>query len=279
MRILKSLKVAACSLVLGMSVAVSAIPASAQSVSDIEMKQVKEALEQYDEFLNDSTAYGDKSDLDISLDINNSEHNVYKSYVINNYIVDAYNDDFDSVISDEYRIVAESGNQLVTMINENGKLSVVDGKILNNDKKCVNFEEEATKIINQSSEKITELKFARCSPLYLDLIYFHTESDEFVVPYFDWMNDNVSEIFENGTIYPADEFIGRLNCLIDISKCDKPGEYGGSPFRAEPLAYSANSLAPESDSVLYIAGIILGFAVIASVGGYAYKKNRRNDIK
>lgn len=277
MKTIRSIKAAAFSLILGVGLAVSAIPASAQSVSNEEMKQVKNSLEQYDEFLEESNAYGEITNVNTSLDVSNSVHNVYKSYIIDNYIVDTYNKnaDFDSVISDEYRIFAESGNQLVTMINRNGKLVVVNGKVLNDNKKCINFEDEAKKIMDKSEEKITDLKFAKSYPLYLDLIYYRTADNEFVVPYFDCVYDSVSKVFENGKSYTADEFVGRLNCLIDTSNCSKPGEYGGGPFRTEPLSYSVDNLASENSSIFYVITFISSLAVLASAIYVSVKVIRR----
>ncbi|MGN0614340.1 MAG: hypothetical protein ACI4JB_10645 [Porcipelethomonas sp.] len=192
------------------------------------MEQVNDALEQYAEFLNDSEIYGEMPELEevtisFSKAKSNSDNNsnIYKCHIIDGFIIDDYEEtgNFGSLISDETKIFAESGNQLVTLVEKDGKLEAIGSMVLNDGEETIKFEDEAEKIKKSTEEEITDIKFAKSYILGLDMIYYQTKSDEFVVPYFDNVPESVYDTIENGTMYTADEFVGRLRQHRTINGC------------------------------------------------------------
>lgn len=253
------------------------VPVSAQSVSESEMEQVNQALEEYEEFWNDPEIYGEMPE--VKGRSNNILDNVYKSYILNSLIIDEYEGDFGSLISDETRIFAESGNQLVTLIEKDGKLKATGSMILNDGEELINFENEAEKIRVQLEEEISDMKFVKSYLLGFDMIYCKTKNDEFVVPYFDNMPESFYSTIENDTIYTADEFVGRLNCVLDLSNYD-PNGYGGIPFREVALEYSGNNAVSDSNGLssnTYVIIIVSGLAALSLIVFFSVKiLNRKN---
>lgn len=214
------------------TVGMTAFANNATKISKSEMEQVNQALEKYPYWSNSETE---------------EAKNVYKSYIIDGFIIDEYGmvEDFNSLISNNTRIFAECESQLVTLIEKDGKLQAMGGMFLKKGEELVNFENEAEKIRKQEKEEITEMKFAISYILHLDMIYYRTKSGEFVVPYFD--GDFVSSTIENGKIYTADEFVGRLNCVLNLSNYN-PNSNGGVSFRETPLEYTGNNFIPIGDA-------------------------------
>lgn len=262
---MKLFKMLASLIAVSMSLLTFYIPVTANSVSESEMQQVNKALEQYADFLNESEIYGEMPAIEKTRSVSN---NIYKSYIINGFIIDEYNETegFNALISDETKIFAESGNQLVTIVEKNGELEAVGSMIKNDNEELINFESEAERIKAQSKEEIFNLKFLKSYVLGLDMIYYQTDNTEFIVPYFDNVSESVSKTINNGSIYTADEFVGRLNCVLDLSNYN-PNSDGGAPYRDVPLEYSANNMTEQSNSFnnIYIAIMVSGLIFLGLI--------------
>ena len=247
------------------------ITVSAQSVSKSEKKQVESAVKHYNEYFQAANVYGEKPNVKMNKN-NSSLSNVYKSYIIEGLIIDDYEKtkNFSSLISDETKIFAESGNQLVTLSSENGKIEAIGSMILNDGEKLTNFEDEAKRISSQFKDKIIDMKFVKSYSLAADMIYYQTTKGEFIVPYFDNASENVSKTIENGKIYSANEFVDKLKCIIDLSKVN-PECDGGIPYINAELTYSGDNIVSQN-STLYIIILASGLVLMSLAFVFISKK-------
>lgn len=252
------------------------ITASANTVSKAEKSKVENAVRHFNEYLYDSNVYGEKPNVKTSKNDSNLT-NVYKSYIINGYIIDDYKKlkSFGSLISNETRIFAESGSQLITLIDKDNNIEAIGSMLLNEGEKLVNYEDEAQKIRSQSKEKILDMKFVKSYDLNADMIYFKTSGGEFVVPYFDNAPKSVSSTISNGKIYSASEFVDRLSCVIDLSTIKSNDiSYGGIPYRDVALAYPGDNIISQNSGVFIIV-LVSGLVLMSLLFVFITKKYSR----
>ncbi|MGN0614479.1 MAG: dockerin type I domain-containing protein [Porcipelethomonas sp.] len=200
------------SLALSTGLLASGLPVSAQ-FSDSE---ITEAIKQYNKSFSaelESSGIG----------------NVYTSYAMDGFCNENYYyaERFELLISGEVRTYVEIGDQLITLLERNGKLEAVGETLQLGGKGVIELKEESERISDSIDEEIVDTKFCHFSMLRLAVIYYKTVyGNEFVVPYIDDAYGEYSGIIENGRLYSANEFIEKMKLVFDVSVYDPDGDLG-----------------------------------------------------
>ena len=118
------------------------------SISSDELDQAESALDYYADNLQDKDAvsYSIKSDIEGYFDglENYDLSKAYKSYCIDGYMIDTYkeNNNFVSLITDDYRIFVPTERQLVTLYPVDGKLKAIGSESIDNPDELIDFNAE-----------------------------------------------------------------------------------------------------------------------------------------
>lgn len=200
------------SLVLSTGLLAYCLPVSAQ-LSDSEIKQITEAMKQYD----------------TSFDTELNSGSIYKSYALDGFYRENYceAESFESLISGEVRTYVKVGDKLVTLLERNGKLEAVGETLQLGAMGIIELKEESKNIAQSINEEIADTKFCHFSMLRLSVIYYKTANgNEFVVPYINDFYGEYTGIIENGKLYTADEFLNQMKLVFDISDYDPNANIG-----------------------------------------------------
>ena len=208
------------------------------SISSDELDQAESALDYYADNLQDKDAvsYSIKSDIEGYFDglENYDLSKAYKSYYIDGYMIDTYkeNNNFASLITDDYRIFVPTERQLVTLYPVDGKLKAIGSESIDNPDELIDFNAETERAKEQINGEIIDIIHANSFVYYLDIIYIKTTENEYVVPYFSapLMLKEIGNRIDNGKVYKASDFMEAMDNIFDIDVID-PMAMGGVPIK------------------------------------------------
>ena len=230
------------------------------SISSDELDQAESALDYYADNLQDKDAvsYSIKSDIEGYFDglENYDLSKAYKSYCIDGYMIDTYkeNNNFASLITDDYRIFVPTERQLVTLYPVDGKLKAIGSESIDNPDELIDFNAETERAKEQINGEIIDIIHANSFVYYLDIIYIKTTENEYV---------DVMEAMDN---------------TFDIDVID-PMTMGGVPIKPIEEVTVENNNDDTMNNYLIIFSIAAGVIVIGIFGVVLIVKKRKHNME
>lgn len=268
-------------------------------LSDNELKGAMTALEEFNESIDlGAEVYSIDAEViaDDLLAKGYDMNKAYKSFCVKPYIIQEYKSSgsFKSLIEDSYHIQVPAGKSLYSININDGKYEYAGS---------ATGEEEVTDYvaeINKFSEIIKEntgLEILNAAHLYadlyyLDLLYFETKDNEYIVPYDTSCLENPYIL--SGTIYTASDFMTVMDRTYDESKyidmeseAEKSNQLlvgGGVGEKADAIAAQANEFDPFPDKGLShnTIGVIIiasSLVLLLAISAAAYIAYRRSSSK
>lgn len=236
------------------------------SISSDELDQAESALDYYADNLQD------KYDLS----------KAYKSYCIDGYMIDTYkeNNNFASLITDDYRIFVPTERQLVTLYPVDGKLKAIGSESIDNPDELIDFNAETERAKEQINGEIIDIIHANSFVYYLDIIYIKTTENEYVVPYFSapLMLEEIGNRIDNGKVYKANDFMEAMDNTFDIDVID-PMTMGGVPIKPIEEVTVENNNDDTMNNYLIIFSIAAGVIVIGIFSVVLIVKKRKHNME
>lgn len=256
------------------------------SISSDELNQAESALDYYSDNLQDKDAvsYSINSDIEGYFDglENYDLSKAYKSYCIEGYMIDTYkeNNNFASLITDDYRIFVPTQRQVVTLYPVDGKLKAIGSESIDNPDELIDFNAETERVKEQINEEIIDIIHANSFLYYLDIIYIKTVDNEYVVPYFSapLMMEEIGNRIENGKIYKASDFMKAMDNTFDIETID-PMTSGGVPIKPIEEVTAENNNDNAINNYLIIFSVAAGIIVIGTFCAVLIVRKRKNSSK
>lgn len=256
------------------------------SISSDELNQAESALDYYADNLQDKDAvsYSVNSDIEGYFDglENYDLSKAYKSYCIEGYMIDTYkeNNNFASLITDDYRIFVPTQRQVVTLYPVDGKLKAIGSESIDNPDELIDFNAETERVKEQINEEIIDIIHANSFLYYLDIIYIKTVDNEYVVPYFSapLMMEEIGNRIENGKIYKASDFMKAMDNTFDIEDID-PMTFGGVPIKPIEEVTAENNNDNAINNYLIIFSVAAGIIVIGTFCAVLIVRKRKNSSK
>lgn len=256
------------------------------SISSDELNQAESALDYYSDNLQDKDAvsYSINSDIEGYFDglENYDLSKAYKSYCIEGYMIDTYkeNNNFASLITDDYRIFVPTQRQVVTLYPVDGKLKAIGSESIDNPDELIDFNAETERVKEQINEEIIDIIHANSFLYYLDIIYIKTVDNEYVVPYFSapLMMEEIGNRIENGKIYKASDFMKAMDNTFDIEDID-PMTSGGVPIKPIEEVTAENNNDNAINNYLIIFSVAAGIIVIGTFCAVLIVRKRKNSSK
>lgn len=253
------------------------------SISSDELEQAESALDYYADNLQDKDAvsYSIESDVERYFDglENYDLSKAYKSYCIDGYMIDAYkeNNNFASLITDDYRIFVPTERQVVTLYPVDGKLKAIGSESIDDPDELIDFNSETERAKEHINEEIIDIIHANSFVYYLDIIYIKTTDNEYVMPYFSapLMLEEMGNRIENGKIYKASDFMKAMDNTFDIENID-PMTMGGVPIKPIEEVTVVNNNDDTMNNYLIIFGIAGGIIVIGIFGSVLIIRKRKH---
>lgn len=256
------------------------------SISSDELDQAESALDYYADNLQDKDAvsYSIKSDIEGYFDglENYDLSKAYKSYYIDGYMIDTYkeNNNFASLITDDYRIFVPTERQLVTLYPVDGKLKAIGSESIDNPDELIDFNAETERAKEQINGEIIDIIHANSFVYYLDIIYIKTTENEYVVPYFSapLMLKEIGNRIDNGKVYKANDFMEAMDNTFDIDVID-PMAMGGVPIKPIEEVTVENNNDDTMNNYLIIFSIAAGVIVIGIFSVVLIVKKRKHNME
>lgn len=256
------------------------------SINSDELNQAESALDYYADNLQDKDAvsYSINSDIEGYFDgLENYDLNkAYKSYCIDGYMIDTYkeNNNFASLITDDYRIFVPTQRQVVTLYPVDGKLKAIGSESIDNPDELIDFNAETERVKEQINEEIIDIIHANSFLYYLDIIYIKTVDNEYVVPYFSapLMMEEIGNRIENGKIYKVSDFMKAMDNTFDIEDID-PMTFGGVPIKPIEEVTAENNNDNAINNYLIIFSVAAGIIVIGTFCAVLIVRKRKNSSK
>ena len=256
------------------------------SINSDELNQAESALDYYADNLQDKDAvsYSINSDIEGYFDglENYDLSKAYKSYRIDGYMIDTYkeNNNFASLITDDYRIFVPTQRQVVTLYPVDGKLKAIGSESIDNPDELIDFNAETERVKEQINEEIIDIIHANSFLYYLDIIYIKTVDNEYVVPYFSasLMMEEIGNRIENGKIYKASDFMKAMDNTFDIENID-PMTSGGVPIKPIEEVTTENNNDNAINIYLIIFSVAAGIIVIGTFCAVLIVRKRKNSSK
>lgn len=256
------------------------------SISSDELDQAESALDYYADNLQDKDAvsYSIKSDIEGYFDglENYDLSKAYKSYYIDDYMIDTYkeNNNFASLITDDYRIFVPTERQLVTLYPVDGKLKAIGSESIDNPDELIDFNAETERAKEQINGEIIDIIHANSFVYYLDIIYIKTTENEYVVPYFSapLMLEEIGNRIDNGKVYKASDFMEAMDNTFDIDVID-PMTMGGVPIKPIEEVTVENNNDDTMNNYLIIFSIAAGVIVIGIFSVVLIVKKRKHNME
>lgn len=256
------------------------------SISSDELDQAESALDYYADNLQDKDAvsYSIKSDIEGYFDglENYDLSKAYKSYCIDGYMIDTYkeNNNFASLITDDYRIFVPTERQLVTLYPVDGKLKAIGSESIDNPDELIDFNAETERAEEQINGEIIDIIHANSFVYYLDIIYIKTTENEYVVPYFSapLMLEEIGNRIDNGKVYKANDFMEAMDNTFDIDVID-PMTMGGVPIKPIEEVTVENNNDDTMNNYLIIFSIAAGVIVIGIFSVVLIVKKRKHNME
>lgn len=256
------------------------------SISSDELDQAESALDYYADNLQDKDAvsYSIKSDIEGYFDglENYDLSKAYKSYYIDGYMIDTYkeNNNFASLITDDYRIFVPTERQLVTLYPVDGKLKAIGSESIDNPDELIDFNAETERAKEQINGEIIDIIHANSFVYYLDIIYIKTTENEYVVPYFSapLMLKEIGNRIDNGKVYKANDFMEAMDNTFDIDVID-PMAMGGVPIKPIEEVTVQNNNDDTMNNYLIIFSIAAGVIVIGIFSVVLIVKKRKHNME
>ena len=256
------------------------------SISSDELDQAESALDYYADNLQDKDAvsYSIKSDIEGYFDglENYDLSKAYKSYCIDVYMIDTYkeNNNFASLITDDYRIFVPTERLLVTLYPVDGKLKAIGSESIDNPDELIDFNAETERAKEQINGEIIDIIHANSFVYYLDIIYIKTTENEYVVPYFSapLMLEEIGNRIDNGKVYKANDFMEAMDNTFDIDVID-PMTMGGVPIKPIEEVTVENNNDDTMNNYLIIFSIAAGVIVIGIFSVVLIVKKRKHNME
>ena len=257
------------------------------SISSDELDQAESALDYYADNLQDKDAvsYSIKSDIEGYFDglENYDLSKAYKSYYIDGYMIDTYkeNNNFASLITDDYRIFVPTERQLVTLYPVDGKLKAIGSESIDNPDELIDFNAETERAKEQINGEIIDIIHANSFVYYLDIIYIKTTENEYVVPYFSapLMLKEMGNRIDNGKVYKASDFMEAMDNIFDIDVID-PMAMGGVPIKPiEEVTVQNNNDDTMNNYLIIFSSIAAGVIVIGIFSVVLIVKKRKHNME
>lgn len=257
------------------------------SISSDELDQAESALDYYADNLQDKDAvsYSIKSDIEGYFDglENYDLSKAYKSYYIDGYMIDTYkeNNNFASLITDDYRIFVPTERQLVTLYPVDGKLKAIGSESIDNPDELIDFNAETERAKEQINGEIIDIIHANSFVYYLDIIYIKTTENEYVVPYFSapLMLKEIGNRIDNGKVYKANDFMEAMDNIFDIDVID-PMAMGGVPIKPiEEVTVQNNNDDTMNNYLIIFSSIAAGVIVIGIFSVVLIVKKRKHNME
>ncbi|WP_337404238.1 hypothetical protein [Porcipelethomonas sp.] len=257
------------------------------SISSDELDQAESALDYYADNLQDKDAvsYSIKSDIEGYFDglENYDLSKAYKSYYIDGYMIDTYkeNNNFASLITDDYRIFVPTERQLVTLYPVDGKLKAIGSESIDNPDELIDFNAETERAKEQINGEIIDIIHANSFVYYLDIIYIKTTENEYVVPYFSapLMLKEIGNRIDNGKVYKASDFMEAMDNIFDIDVID-PMAMGGVPIKPiEEVTVQNNNDDTMNNYLIIFSSIAAGVIVIGIFSVVLIVKKRKHNME
>lgn len=253
------------------------------SISSDELEQAESALDYYADNLQDKDAvsYSIESDVERYFDglENYDLSKAYKSFCIDGYMIDAYkeNNNFASLITDDYRIFVPTERQVVTLYPVDGKLKAIGSESIDDPDELIDFNSETERAKEHINEEIIDIIHANSFVYYLDIIYIKTTDNEYVMPYFSapLMLEEMGNRIENGKIYKASDFMKAMDNTFDIENID-PMTMGGVPIKPIEEVTVVNNNDDTMNNYLIIFGIAGGIIVIGIFSSVLIIRKRKH---
>lgn len=256
------------------------------SINSDELDQAESALDYYADNLQDKDAVSYSINSDIKENVEGLENydlsKAYKSYCIEGYMIDTYkeNNNFASLITDDYRIFVPTERQLVTLYPVDGKLKAIGSESIDNPDELIDFNAETERAKEQINEEIIDIIHANSFVYYLDIIYIKTTENEYVVPYFSapLMLEEMENRIENGKVYKASDFMKAMDNTFDIEAIDAM-TMGGVPIKPIEEVTVENNNDNTINNYLIIFSVAAGIIVIGTFCTVLIVRKRKHSSK